>query len=182
MALRTSLVAASALLVACAPAPTPEPNTPEPNTPAPEELAVEFPEDVRVTPAEGPTSLEEWRPEPTTLVPAVMVRATDANGELLDVPVNEEHLELCFREALGRNGEVGGSVIVYVPEVRHGWGHVKPRASDVEDEQLERCVMHEAFLLQRSKSPARVLAVSFRDDVAPPDEIRGAEVATFPEP
>lgn len=176
MAPRPLLVLALPLL-ACAPAPASQATPPVPEP----EMSVAFPAEIEVTPAEGSTALEDWRPEPTTLVPAVMVRAMDARGEQVDAPVNHEHLELCYREALGRNGEAGGSVMVYVPDVKHGWGDMAPRQSDVEDGKLERCVMHEAFTLNRSGDPTRVLVVSFRSDVAGPDEVRGAEVASFPE-
>lgn len=165
-------------LIACAPTPAPESTPPEP---APE-VSVVFPAEIEVTPTEGSTALEDWRPEPARLVPAVMVRAMDATGDQVDAPVNTEHLELCYREALGRNGEAGGSVMVYVPDVRHGWGDKAPRHSDVEDDELERCVMYQAFTLNRSGDATRVLVVSFRSDVAPPDEVRGATVASSPAP
>lgn len=171
---RCSLLLVAVPLLACAPTPTPEATLPD----ADPDMSVVFPAEIEVTPTEGSTALEDWRPEPTTLVPAVMVRTMDARGEQVDAPVDREHLELCYLEALGRNGEAGGSVMVYVPEVRHGWVEMAPRQSNVGDRKLERCVMHQAFTLNRSGDPTRVLLVSFRSDVAPPDEVRGAEVAS----
>lgn len=176
---RVFLLVSSVLLVACAPAPTPAPTAPEPESQP--DMAVLFPAEIEVTPAEGSTALEDWRPEPASLLPAVMVRAMDASGQTIDAPVDQAHLELCYREALGRNGEAGGSVIVYVPDTKHGTGRASPRSSDVDDQQLERCVLREALVLHRAGDPTRVLAVSFRSDVAGPDEIRGAEVAGFPD-